>query len=197
MFSLVARKRLLSTVAAAVTLPETYSRPLRWLHWAQAFAVIGAIGSVNYAMGRPKTPEGQKQRGDAMFAHKSFGTFVFLTFPFRFIARIASKGPAHLPLPAAFNIAAAGTHLALYGGMAFMAGSGVAMAYASGKPLPFFFTSINVVANPPQPESAKFLYSWHKKIGFWWQFLVPIHVAGAGLHAMQGHKILARMNPFL
>jgi len=196
----LASRRLFSsaaTAAAEIPAVTTYSKPLRWLHWVQAFGVIGAIGSVNAAQNQPKTPEGNKAKADIMFAHKSLGTFVLLTFPLRFLARVATKAPPHLPIPAVFNLGAAATHLALYGGMLFMGATGVGMAYASGKPLPFFFTSINVVANPPQPDNAKQLYSWHKRVGFWWQFLVPLHVGGAVLHVAQGHKIMARMNPFI
>jgi hypothetical protein len=60
-------------LSVSPTVPEIYSRPLRWLHAAQAVATFGAIGSVNAAMRAPKTPEGDANKANAMFAHKVSG----------------------------------------------------------------------------------------------------------------------------
>lgn len=184
---------MLSTTDSA---PEVYAKSLQWLHLLQATAAIGAICSVNYAMRTPKTPEGEKQKNDAMFFHKSCGAFVAFTMPFRFIARFATKIPPSLPAPAITQTAASLVHASLYIGLTMMSFSGVAMAVASGRGLPFFFTTIQF-SQKPDPETAKSIYKNHKQFGYYFQFLVPIHIGGSAFHWVQGQRILARMNPFI
>ena len=148
-------------------------------------------------MEQPKTPEGNKERGDLMFWHKSFGAFVFFTAPVRVLVRLGTKTPPHLPGPAIMQSLSSLSHLALYGGLLFMASSGVGMAYNSAKPIPFFFTELNLVREQPDGATAKQLYKLHKQVGYWWKFMVPLHVGAAGLHFVQGHRIFSRINPFL
>jgi len=178
-------------------------------------AVIGAIATVNYAIRQPKTPEvwkttftteqnnipnlqqkGDKNKMNAMFWHKSFGLFIAIALPVRFAARFASKIPAALPSPLWQKASASVSHLGLYAGMVFMAATGVGMGYNSGKGLPFFTTTLDLKPAVLQPEVAKWYYLQHKQIGYYWQFLVPLHVAGTGLHVLKGQKIFSRMNPF-
>jgi cytochrome b561 len=189
-------KRLLSDTVKGAEPVERYALSLRWLHWLQAGSVIGAIGAVTFAQSTPKTPEGQKQKMDAMFYHKSFGTFIFFTIPLRVLIAVTTKRPAPLPSPLITQVAAAGTHLALYGGLLFLSTTGISMAYVSGKPIPFFFTTIAASTTPDQ-ESAKLYYSWHKRVAYWWKFIIPLHIAGAGFHFVRGQRIFARMNPFV
>jgi len=190
-------RRALSTIVTNLeTKPDKYALSIRWLHSIQAIAVIGALGCVNYAIRCPKTELGQKQKADAMFAHKSFGTLVFLTLPIRALVRLSTRAPAHLPSPLLLQFGASATHAGLYLGMAFLSTTGLAMTYASARPVPFFFTTLPTtdVANP---EDAKFYYKLHKGFGPWWEFLVPLHIGGTVFHLAQGHRILARMNPFI
>lgn len=149
------------------------------------------------AQSTPKTPEGDKKKGDLMFIHKSFGTLVFLTVPFRLLARAAGPVPPALPSPALVRLGAAIAHPLLHLGMIVMSFSGVAMAYYSGKPLPFFFTTFDQVRNPPDPGTAKQIYFFHRQFGYYWKALPILHVAGVGYHLAARQAILARMNPFV
>jgi cytochrome b561 len=74
--------------------------------------------------------------------------------------------------------------------------SGITMGYFGGKGLPFFGYTIPG-AEEKDGALAKSAFIWHKRAGTVLEYLVPIHVGAVGLHMMRGHKILARMNPFV
>jgi len=195
-------KRLLSTstsstAEAAGEVVQRYGFSLRWLHIIQGVAAIGAIGSVNAAMRQPKTPEGQEQRGQIMIFHKSCGTLIFATLPIRFLVRAVAKTPPHLPAPKVLQFAASASHLVLYGGLLFMSTTGILMGYYGGRPVYFFNTTFDIKADPVDKPMMSYFYKIHKQVGFWWQFMVPLHIGGTAFHMVQGHRILARVNPFV
>jgi cytochrome b561 len=68
------------------------------------------------------------------------------------------------------------------------------MGYYGGKGLPFFFTTIKG-AETARPDIAKQAYSNHKLAGQIFEYLVPLHVAGAAFHVLKGQKILSRILP--
>jgi cytochrome b561 len=175
--------------------PDLYSRSLRVMHFVMAGLVLGAVGTVVTATDQPKTPAGDARRGTLMFWHKSMGLAVAMLLPLRLGMRYSAHIPAPLPAPAVQLLAAQLTHLALYGGMLFMAITGVTMGYTSGRGMPFFFTTFQV--DGKDPATAKQAYGLHKQFGHWWKLTIPLHFMGALAHAAQGQRIFARMNPFL
>lgn len=186
----------MSTAAAegGATFEEKYAMSMRWLHWAMAAGTLGCFGTVQYAMSLPKT-EGKK-KGDVMSAHKSFGLLMGILIPARIGARLASTIPKHLPGPTIQKWGGDAAHTALYGFMMVMPASGIAMGYYGGKGLPFFGFHIPG-AEKPVGEIAKNAFKVHTQAGFAFEMLVPLHVAGAGVHFIQGHKVLSRMNPLV
>ena len=70
--------------------------------------------------------------------------------------------------------------------------------YYGGKGIPFFWTTIPG-AGPEEKDGAlaKQAFINHKRAGEVLTYLVPLHVGAVGFHVLKGHKILARMNPFL
>ncbi|KAH9244498.1 hypothetical protein BASA81_007387 [Batrachochytrium salamandrivorans] len=191
-----------STVASPAGHVERYSRPIRVLHFAQALAVVGAIGSGTFATQQPKTKEGQQKRGDAMFWHKSMGSFVFATLPIRAYYRLQPGASPGIPGSAVKRVAAQLMHGSLYGGAAFMATTGLIMTFYSGKGLPMFVTTLTQfkTSNPDQSENgrlSKLFYQIHTSFGYYWKVLVPLHVAGGVFSYTQGLRTFARMNPFV
>lgn len=69
------------------------------------------------------------------------------------------------------------------------------MGYYGGKGLPFFGITIPG-ASKANGEIAKQSFWWHKNVGQYWKFVIPLHVAGAFTHVAKGQPIFTRMNPF-
>lgn len=82
--------------------------------------------------------------------------------------------------------------------MIFMPVSGITMGYFGGKGIPFFWTDIPGADEDSKDGAlAKQAYINHKRAGEFLTYLVPLHVGAVGFHVLKGHKILARMNPFI
>jgi cytochrome b561 len=79
--------------------------------------------------------------------------------------------------------------------MIFMPFTGIVMGYFSGKGLPFFGYLIPG-KKEPVGEIAGLAYKTHKWAGQVLQYLIPLHIAGAGVHVVKGQKVFHRMNPF-
>jgi len=69
------------------------------------------------------------------------------------------------------------------------------MGYFGGKGLPFFGYTIPG-AEKPNGQIAKNAFKVHKQAGVFFEYLVPLHVGGVGLHYLKGEKILSRLNIF-
>lgn len=79
--------------------------------------------------------------------------------------------------------------------MVFLPTTGLLMGYFSGKGLPFFGLQIPG-RTEPVPFIAKWAYVTHSWVGWAFEYAIPMHVGAAGLHSLQGHHVLKRMNPF-
>lgn len=115
----------------------------------------------------------------------------------RLIVRATSVSP--IPIPGAHaieHIVAKFTHAVMYGFAIFMPASGVAMGYFGGGGLPFFFTKFDA-AKEKNPDIAKTAFQWHKQAGQIFEYLIPLHIAGAVGHFARGHTIFARILPRL
>ena len=178
---------ILSKITA--TAPDVYPAAMQIMHWSFACCVLGCIGTINY-MQYTKDKELKK---DLMFYHKSCGTLGLLLLAPRLALRLTSYIPPHIPGAAWEKLAGATSHFLLYGFMIFMPISGAAMGYFGGKGLPFFFTTLPGAAKA-DGSIAKPAYQYHKLVGYYGQFLVPLHVGAVGYYGvLKGQNILKRM----
>ena len=107
--------------------------------------------------------------------------------------RLASKSPVAIEGTTQIERGlAAVSHAALYGLIAFLPISGIAMGYFGPFGLPFFFTTIPPSATK-RPDITKPAYEWHKKAGVLLEYMIPLHVAGAVVHFARGHTIFSRI----
>ena len=118
-----------------------YTVTASWLHWATALPMIGCVGSVLKAQQSPK-----EEKGKWMFRHKSLGLLSALVVGPRLAYRVLGnqafkvqklEGAHPLEVTASKVV-----HYALYGFMAVMPATGIAMGYYGGKGLPFFYTTL-------------------------------------------------------
>lgn len=183
-----------SANAAAAAGPTTYSHGVQFFHWTMGGAIAGAVATVLLAQNTPKEEKEKKTR--YMFLHKSCGTLAAMLLVPRLVVRATSASPVAIPGAHAIeHIAATISHVALYGFAIFMPVSGVAMGYFGGGGLPFFFTKFDA-AKEKKPDIAKPAFQWHKKAGVIFEYLIPLHVAGALGHFARGHTIFARILPW-
>lgn len=95
------------------------------MHWLVAPAFIGSIGAVLQA----QQVKG-KEKGVWMHRHKSLGLLAGILVAPRFFARLSSKIPGPLEGTNALqDFASKATHAAMYGFMALMPATGIAMGY--------------------------------------------------------------------
>lgn len=70
--------------------------------------------------------------------------------------------------------------------------AGVIMGAYSGFGLPFFYTTFPSVSK--DPATAKLAYEYHKLVGHYAQYLIPLHVGAVGYHyLLKGQNILPRI----
>jgi 1,2-dihydroxy-3-keto-5-methylthiopentene dioxygenase len=162
------------------------------MHWTMGGAVLGCVAFIKLVQ-NTKDP---KEKVKYMFWHKSCGTLAAGLLVPRLAIRAMTKTPPEFSKVLWEKTAAKLGHYALYGYLAFMPLSGVAMGYYGGKGLPFFFTTIPG-AKETNGANAKFAYQWHKKLGWYLDFVILGHIGGAAYHTAMGHKILPRIVPGL
>mmetsp|Transcript_29783 Transcript_29783/g.70811 ORF Transcript_29783/g.70811 Transcript_29783/m.70811 type:complete len:183 (+) Transcript_29783:187-735(+) len=171
-----------------------YTVAASYYHWAVAVPLTGSIACVLAAQ---QAPKGEK--GPWMYRHKSLGLLTGLIVAPRLGYRIFKSASYKIGHPVGTGPVegkiADLSHLLLYGFMTIMPATGIAMGYFGGKGLPFFFTTLPGSAEP-NGAIAKQSFSIHKTMGVYGKYLVPIHVAGAFKHTMQGHAIWSRISPF-
>jgi superoxide oxidase len=187
-------KRAFSSTATSNDAPEKYSFAMQVLHWTMGGAALGCVGTVLYKQSLPKTAG--KQKGQLMFIHKSLGTLSALLLAPRLAVRLVTKVPNHVPGAAWEVLAGKISHFSLYGFLIAMPVTGVAMGYFGGKGLPLFFTTIPG-AEKKNGAIAKQAFSWHKTIGTYGKYLIPVHVGAVGVHLAKGSNILPRMVGFM
>mmetsp|Transcript_2044 Transcript_2044/g.3593 ORF Transcript_2044/g.3593 Transcript_2044/m.3593 type:complete len:215 (-) Transcript_2044:328-972(-) len=181
-----------SSVSASAGIgPHRYSNAMQFIHWTMGGSLIACVGFVQAA----QYTKG-KEKGRMMFLHKSFGVLAAGMLLPRVALRLGSALPKHIPGPSWETMSANLMHWALYGFMIVMPASGVAMGYYGGKGLPFFFTTLPGAAKA-DGKTAKFAFTYHKLIGHYSQYLIPLHVGAVGYHlVIRGKNILPRILPF-
>ena len=180
----------MSTAAAVdASASDVYPAGMQIMHWAFGGCVIGCVATVNSL----QFTKDKKLKGDLMFYHKSCGTLALMLLAPRVILRLTSYIPAHVPGAAWEKFAGHASHLLLYGFMIFMPISGAAMGYFGGKGLPFFLTTLPGAAKA-DGSIAKPAYQYHKLVGGYGQYLIPVHVGAVGYQFIfKGRNILTRM----
>ena len=65
--------------------------------------------------------------------------------------------------------------------------------------MPFFFTTLTPlsgeVGKAKDGKLAGKAYKLHKNLGWYFEFMVPIHVGAVGVHALKGQNLLRRITP--
>eukprot|EP00808_Paulinella_micropora_P017614 g26007.t1 len=185
--------------------PSAYPGPVAVMHWLVAPTMIGTVGAVIIAQGLDKSHHDYKEDyGRWMWRHKSLGLLTGMLVVPRLVTRLAlnSKLPASLPglLGSAQESVVYASHAALYGFMIVMPATGVAMGYYSGFGVPFFagmFPGLAAEKVDQNKALAGKMYNIHATIGKYGKYLIPLHVAGAGVHAAKGQSIMQRINPMV
>eukprot|EP01083_Nonionella_stella_P035943 98054_1 len=173
--------------------PTRYSSPLSIVHWCMAAGILTCFATIEV---KKRQPKGSALIGPLMHYHKSVGLLMLGFVSVRVGLRLFSKIPPPVAGPRWQQVGSRAGHAALYGLMIFMPLTGVTMGYFGGKGLPFFFTKIPG-ADPEnqRKDVAKNAWKIHKKVGTVTELMVAIHVAGAGLHLLQGQNVLSRIRP--
>jgi cytochrome b561 len=186
----VLRSRISAKLSsAAASTPSSYSTGVQILHWTNGGAMAGCVATVLLA----QNTKDKAEKGKYMFLHKSLGLLAFALLTPRIFFRVTSQTPAAIAgAHAVEHLLAKISHGIMYAFIIFMPVSGVAMGYFGGNGLPFFFTTIPG-ATAKKPEIAKPAYEWHKKAGVIFEYLVPLHIAGALGHYARGHTIFSRI----
>jgi len=181
----------------------TYSGAASAMHWIVAAPLIGSIGCVLKAQQSPK-----EEKGKWMWRHKSLGLLTgMVVLPrvgYRVLSSAAYKVQPLVGNAAWENTAGHAGHYALYGFMTIMPATGILMGYYGGKGLPFFNTTISGAVVPDGDEKTKKRYGqiakrsfqFHKQIGVYGKYLVPVHAGAAVYHYGRGQAIFRRINPF-
>jgi cytochrome b561 len=153
------------------------------------------------------SPEQLKWRGQLMWLHESVGLVLLGALVPRVLARLTSRVPSALPLPAWQRAASTVTHTALYGALAFMPVSGLAFGYLSGWGVPFFFINPAPLTAAPKEEIErnkelyakweKFFYENHHRVGNLLYYIVPLHIGGVFFNTFfRGANMFKRMSIF-
>jgi len=52
-------------------------------------------------------------------------------------------------------------------------------------------------SGPKNGDVTKKAVGYHKTVGYYGKYIIPVHVGGALAHFGMGQRIFARMNPFI
>ena len=109
---------------------ESYSAPLRALHWLMAAIIFAALGLGVWSR---YLPQGTPLRVELLDIHKSLGLTALALIALRIVARLASRAPAYVPPISRLNhIAASAAHGLLYVAMIALPLSGYIHSMAGG-----------------------------------------------------------------
>jgi cytochrome b561 len=173
---------------------ESYSAPLRALHWLMAAIIFVAIGLGVWATFLPR---GTHPRVEILDIHKSLGLTALALVGLRAIVRLASRAPPYRPPLGRLNhIAASAAHGLLYVVMVALPVSGYVHSMAGRHEFAWFglFAVPNLVPLNPKTDAsaAEVHYVFALAIGA----LLTAHVLAALWHGfVRRDGVLARMWP--
>ena len=125
--------------AAGEQLEGQYALGLRWLHWLMGGSMLVCMGTVKasqWTTGDTFLGSKGKTKGTLMMIHKSTAVLVAVMLPMRLGLRLVASAPPAVPGPVWEKLAATLSHVSLYGFMAAMPATGLAMGYYGGKGIP-------------------------------------------------------------
>ncbi len=173
---------------------ESYSAPLRALHWLMAAIIFAAIGLGVWATFLPR---GTHPRVEILDIHKSLGLTALALVGLRAMVRLASRTPPYRPPLGRLNhMAASAAHGLLYVAMVALPVSGYVHSMAGGHGFKWFglFPVPSLVARSEQVDAGagQVHYVFALAIGA----LLTAHVLAALWHGLvRRDGVLARMWP--
>jgi superoxide oxidase len=191
--------RSLSTGAQAIEVH--YARPLQWVHWLTAAGTITIIGTAKasqWTTGPTFLGTKGKTKGTLMTVHKSTAVLMTALFVPRVLLKALTKAPAALEGSFLEQTAAKIGHASLYGFMAFMPATGIALGYYGGKGVPFYGLFTFPGKADKTKEDGQFagkMFGWHKQVGQFYPAALSVHLGAVGYHIFKGQAILTRINP--
>jgi len=181
--------------------------PVKWMHWIYGAGFMTCMGTVlasQQTTGPTFLGTKGQTKGTLMMIHKSSAVILAALLLPRVAFRIVSSAPSAMPaiaLPSFLeHLAANISHVAFYCFMLAMPATGIAMGYYGGKGVPFFgLYTIPGKADKSKEDGAFAgqMFKWHKWLGGFLWYLVPIHVGAAAVHTIRGHSIFKRIVPGL
>lgn len=173
---------------------ESYSAPLRALHWLMAAIIFAAIG---FGVWSRYLPRGTPLRMELLDLHKSLGLTALALIALRVIVRLASRTPPYLPPLGRLNhMAASAAHGLLYVLMIALPVSGYVHSMAGGHGFKWFglFPVASLVARSEAADAgagrAHYIFAW--TIGA----LLTAHILAVLWHAwVRRDGVLQRMWP--
>lgn len=148
------------------------------LHWLTVLCVVLAVA---FILTRDEV-SGRALRQWLLEGHRHFGLFVLMLFVARVLVRLSvGKLPSDNRLSAPMRMAAAATHIALYGLLLALPLLGWALSNALDKPVHLFGITLPALVGADE-DLADSLITWHQGAAWALLVLVSMHIAAALWH---------------
>lgn len=172
---------------------ESYSAPLRALHWLMAAIIFAALGLGVWSR---YLPRGTPLRVELLDIHKSLGLTALALIGLRILVRLASRAPLYAPPISRLNhVAASAAHGLLYVAMIALPLSGYIHSMAGGHGFRWFglFRVPDLVARSHAADAGagRAHYIFAVMIGA----LLSAHLLAVLWHVFRRDGVLARMWP--
>jgi cytochrome b561 len=179
-------------MSSSTTSSARYTVPAIALHWLLALMLVGAFGVGLYMADLPVSPSRLK-----LFSyHKWAGITILALSALRLLWRVTQRPPADLPAPRWQQLAAHGTHIALYALFFLVPLAGWAYSSAAGFPVVWF--GVLPLPDFVQPDKAlaEVMKERHEVLAWAMAALVALHIAAALKHQfIDRDGLLDRMRP--
>lgn len=178
--------------STAPATPARYSAPAIALHWLLAAAIVAI-----FLLGLQMTSLPFSPRRLQLYSwHKWAGVAILALSALRLLWRLTHRPPGMPAAPRWQQLAAHGTHLALY--LLFFAVPLSGWAYSSAAGFPIVFLGVLPLPDfvPVDRELAEALKPWHGRLAWAMAALVALHVLAAFKHHFVDRDgLLHRMRP--
>ena len=160
--------------------------PLKWMHTFYGAGFLTCLGTVlasQQTTGPTFLGTKGQTKGTLMMIHKSTAVVLTVLVVPRVLLRAMTAAPKALPGAFPEHLLANLSHVAMYGAMIAMPATGIAMGWFGGKGVPFY----GLYTFPGKPDKTKedgqfagTMFKWHKWLGSFLWYLVPLHVRWQG-----------------